>query len=77
MNASEHNWLLDKNSNSYKSEIGISKLSTTLNEILISKNLESMISASIVFNRGANLQSEALRQRILKILEIIGEEMKK
>jgi hypothetical protein len=77
MNASEHNWLLDKNSNSFKSEIGISKLSATLNEILISKNLESVISASIVFNRGANLQSEALRQRILQILELIADEIKK
>jgi hypothetical protein len=36
-----------------------------------------MISASIVFNRGANLQSEALRQRILEILELIKDEIKK
>ena len=77
MNASEHNLLLDKNSNSFKSEIGISKLSATFNEILISKSLESMISASVVFNRGANLQSEALRLRILEILELIRVEMKK
>ncbi|MBN7815814.1 DUF6090 family protein [Algoriphagus pacificus] len=76
VNDTEHNWLLDKNSNSFKSEIGISKLSAPLNEMLINKELESMISASIVFNRGANLQSEALRQRILEILELIAEEIK-
>jgi len=76
MNASKHYWLLDKNSNSFKSEIGISKLSATLNEILINKNLESIISAAIVLNRGANLQSDALRRRILEILELIGDEMK-
>lgn len=77
MNTSEHNWLLDKNSNSFKSEIGISKLNAPLNEILKSKNLESMISASIIFNRAANLQSDALRKRILEILKLIKEEVKK
>jgi hypothetical protein len=76
MNDSEHNWLLDKNTNSYKAGIRTSKLSTTLNEILTSKKLESLISSSIAHNKGANLQSEALRLRILEILNLIKPEIK-
>jgi hypothetical protein len=77
MNDSEHYWLLDKNTNSYKVEIGTSKLSKTINEILTNKKLESMISESLVVNKAANVQSEALRQRILEVLELIEDGMKK
>jgi hypothetical protein len=76
MNDSEHYWLLDKNTNSFKGEIGISRLSTTINEILTNKKLESMISESFILSKGANLQSEALRLRMLEILELIEDGMK-
>ena len=77
MNDVNHNWLLDKNAKDYKEEIGTSRFHTTLNEIINSKNLESIISASIVICKGANLQSEALRLRILEILDLIENEVKK
>ena len=77
MNDVNHNWLLDKNVKDYKEEIGTSRFNTTLNEILNSKNLESLISVSIVICKGANLQSEALRLRILEILDLIENEIKK
>ena len=77
INDIDHYWLLDKNINEYKEEIGTSSLGATLNEILTSKKLESMISISIANNKGANLQSEALRLRILEILDLIEDEIKK
>lgn len=77
MNDSEHYWLLDKNTNSYKIEIGTSKLSVTIHEILTNGKVESMISESLVINKAANLQSEALRLRMLEILKLIEDGMKK
>ena len=76
MNDSQNLWLFDNNSNSFKTEIGTSKLSSALNEILSSKKLESMISNAITMNKAANLQSEALRFRILEILDLIKAKLK-
>ena len=76
MNDSEHLWLLDNNPNSFKIEIGTSKLGAPLNEILTSKKLESVIGNAITLNKSANLQSEALRNRILEILNLIEGEIK-
>ena len=75
LNEQDHLWLLDKNPNSYKIEIGKSKLGATLNEILISKKLESVIANAITINKSANLQSEALHKRIKEILDIIKNEL--
>ncbi|MBO0331893.1 DUF6090 family protein [[Muricauda] lutisoli] len=77
INDIDHYWLLDKNINAYKEEIGTSSLGATLNEILTSKKLESMISISIANNKGANLQSEALRLRILEILNLLRDGIEK
>ena len=76
MNDSKHLWLLDKNEESYKIEIGTSKLSAPLNEILTSRKLEAMLGSAITLNKAANLQSEALRIRILEILDLIKIEIK-
>ena len=76
MNDSQQLWLFDNNSNSYKTEIGTSKLGLALNEVLTSKKLESMISLAITMNKAANLQSEALRFRIMEILDLIKAELK-
>ena len=76
MNDSQQLWLFDNNSNSYKTEIGTSKLGLALNEVLTSKKLESMISYAITMNKAANLQSEALRFRILEILDLIKAKLK-
>ncbi len=77
MNDSQHLWLLDHNEESYKINIGTSKLGATLNEILISRKLEGMLGSAITLNKAANLQSEALRLRILEILDLIESELKK
>ena len=76
MNDSKHLWLLDNNPDSYKIEIGTSKLGAPLNDILTSRNLEANIGNAITLNKSANLQSEALRNRILEILDLIKAEIK-
>ncbi|MBC2838153.1 DUF6090 family protein [Robiginitalea sp. SC105] len=75
INDSKHLWLLDKNEESYKIEIGTSKLGAPLNEILSSRKLEAVPGSAITLNKAANLQSEALRNRILEILELIEAEI--
>jgi len=76
MNDLNHIWLLDKNQEEHKNEIGTSKLSVPLQEILTSRSLESMASNAISFNTSANLQSEALVKRINEILRLIDESIK-
>jgi hypothetical protein len=70
-------WLLDKNRKQSKREIGTSKLSASLIEIVSSKNLESMASNAIGFNNTANLQSEALIKRMNEIINLLESEIKK
>ncbi|WP_052958665.1 DUF6090 family protein [Maribacter thermophilus] len=76
MNDINHIWLLDKNQNYHKKEIGVSKLSSPLQQILTNKNMESMASSAITFNTSANLQSEALVKRINEIIELINKSIK-
>ncbi|RED44567.1 hypothetical protein DFQ10_103254 [Winogradskyella eximia] len=76
MNDSKHLWLLDKNEDSYKIEIGTSKLSAPLDEILTSRKLEGLLGNAITLNKAANLQSEALHNRIQEILDLIDAEIK-
>jgi hypothetical protein len=76
MNDISHIWLLDNNPKQSKREIGTSKLSASLIEIVSSKNLESMASNAIGFNTSANLQSQALVKRINEILSLIDESIK-
>ncbi|SFN49443.1 hypothetical protein SAMN04487989_101816 [Bizionia echini] len=77
MNEQDHLWLLDKDANSLKIKIGKSKLGATLNEILTNKNLEGVLGNAITVNKSANLQSEALHNRIRDILDIIEIELNK
>ncbi len=77
MNEQDHLWLLDKDANSLKIKIGKSKLGATLNEILTNKNLEGVLGNAITINKAANLQSEALHNRIRDILDIIEIELNK
>ncbi len=76
VNDSEHLWLLDNNPNSFKIEIGTSSLGAITSEILSSRKVEAMIASAITLNKAANLQSEALRIRILEILDLIKTEIK-
>jgi hypothetical protein len=77
MNNTDHLWLLDNNPDSYKIEIGKSKLGAPLNEVLTSRKLEAVVGNAITLNKSANLQSEALRRRIKEILYIIKTELNK
>jgi len=76
MNDSKHLWLLDNNEESYKIEIGTSKLGAPLDEILTSRKLEAILGLAVTLNKGANLQSEALHRRIREILDLIEVEIK-
>lgn len=76
INDSSHLWLLDKNPNSFKMTIGSSKLGAPLDEILTNKVLESIIGSGISLNKSGNVQSAALRSRILEILDLIDAEIK-
>ena len=76
INDSKHPWLLDHNEESFKIKIGASKLGAPLNEILSSRKLEAILGNAIILNKGANLQSEALRNRIQEILDLIEAEIK-
>lgn len=76
INDSNHLWLLDNNEDSYKIEIGTSKLGAPLTEILTSRKLEAMLGNAITLNKAANLQSEALLNRIQEILDLIEAEIK-
>ncbi|WP_445385794.1 DUF6090 family protein [Robiginitalea sp. IMCC44478] len=76
MNDSEHLWLLDRNEESFKVEIGTSKLGAPVNEIVTSRKLEGILGSAITLNKAANMQSEALSNRIQEILDLIESEIK-
>lgn len=76
MNDLNHIWLLDKNQNDYNKEIGTSKLSASLKEILTNKTLESLASSAIALNASANQQSDALIKRISEIIELTSKSIK-
>ncbi len=76
LNDFHHIWLLDNKTKLDRKEIGTSKLSSPLHEIVASKSLESMASNAITFNSFANLQSEALIKKINEIMELIDKSIK-
>lgn len=71
LNDVDHTWLLDNNLKDYKKEIGKSKLSSPITEIVTNRKLESMASSAISYNISANIQSEALVKRINEIMNLI------
>jgi len=71
----EHTWLLDKDLMDYKTEIGNSKLSAPIDEIITNKGLESMAANAVTFNISANYQSKALLRRINEIIDLIDSEI--
>lgn len=77
MNDLDHLWLLDKKQNPIKLDIGNSKQGALLNEILTNRKLESLIGDAITLNRSTNFQSQALHNRIKKILDFINIEINK
>lgn len=72
-----NNWApysLDKLGNSI-TQTGKSRMSTDTKEILKNKNLEGIISATILLNETGNIQSNALENRINKILSLLNKEI--
>jgi len=68
-------WLLDEGSFTKETPIGKSKLGTSLTEIIDNRNIESLASYAISYNRLANLQSKTLHKRITEILNLIESEI--
>jgi hypothetical protein len=54
-----------------------SKKSPTVKEILTNKKLEGILANAILINQGVNWESQARRNEIIKILELIDKEIKK
>ena len=71
----EHTWLLDKDLFDNTTEIGNSKLSAPIDEILRHKGLESMAASAVTYNISSNFQSEALVRRINEIIDLIESEI--
>ena len=75
INDLEMNWTLEGSTKLEKRDIGASKQGASVEEIAGSKELEGLVSAAITYNSSANLESQALRQRILEILSLIDKEI--
>jgi hypothetical protein len=54
-----------------------SKKSPTVKEILTNKKLEGILANAVLINQGVNWESQARRNQIIKILELIESEIKK
>ena len=68
-------WALEGTARFDKREIGSSRQPASMAEIASSKELEGVVSAAITYNATANLESEALRKRIMEILSLIEGEI--
>jgi hypothetical protein len=76
MSESNHIWFLDAGAKFTHTPIGSSKVSTSINEILSSRQLEGVVSSAVSYNEPANIQSQALVKRIKEILSLIDSEIK-
>lgn len=68
-------YLLDEGSYTKETPIGKSKSGASLTEITSNRNIESIASYAISYNRTANLQSNTLHERITEILNLIENEI--
>lgn len=64
--------LLDEETNE-QLDIGATKKEISLSKLLASTELEGFIASSITWNKLCNMQSEALKKRILRILQLVDE----
>jgi hypothetical protein len=71
----EKSYLLDKNSNVNEVAIGKSKSSSSLTEITNNRIIESLAATGVGMNKLTNLQSKALRNRIIEIINLIDSEI--
>lgn len=70
-------WYLEGASGGTKKiPIGASRQKLSVAEISGNKMLESLVSAAISFNTGANIESETVRKRIEEILSLLDAEIK-
>ena len=68
-------WALEGTARFEKREIGSSRQPASMAEMAASIELEGLVSAAITYSATANLESEALRKRILEILSLIDGEI--
>ena len=71
----EKSYLLDKNSYVNEVAIGKSKSSSSLTEITNNRIIESLAATGAGMNKLTNLQSKALRNRIIEIINLIDSEI--
>jgi hypothetical protein len=74
-NDRKHKWILDKEAPTYV-PLGKSSAEIPITEILKNKELEGIVTYAVSFNHAANIQSLALRGRIVEILALIDQELK-
>ena len=70
-------WQLEKGAHLKKINIGSARQGASIDEIVKSKELESLVSFAITYNSAANLESETLRKHIKQIIHLIEEEIEK
>jgi hypothetical protein len=64
-------WLLDKNTNNLDLALGHSFNNISIKDILTNKKLEGVVSNNVSRNHVGNVESQSLKNRIIKILELI------
>jgi hypothetical protein len=69
-------FLLDESSYVKELAIGKSKLGASLTEITSNRIIESLGSTAVSLNRVINLQSKALRDRIIEIINLIDSKIR-
>jgi type II secretory pathway pseudopilin PulG len=73
-NDRKQNWILDSDTKT-NLPIGKSHTSVPVEKILSDQKLEGLVTYAVSMNHGANVQSEALRRRIIEILTLINQEL--
>jgi uncharacterized membrane protein YgaE (UPF0421/DUF939 family) len=74
-NSKNWTYLLDKGADTKLKSIGKSRLGVSLKEILNSREIESSAAITIGLNKTTNIQGKALKNRIVKILHLIDNEL--
>ena len=69
-------WLLEQNTTTSITNIGKTRKPIDVNKILENQELEGILAAAFSWNQSGNLQSVALRNKILEILDLLNQEIK-
>ena len=75
INDLEADWAIDDSARLKKRDIGPARNLPSVAEIAADSDLEGLMSAAITYNATANLESQALHQRIEEILSLLDQEI--